>query len=403
MIRMPGTKGAMLVSFNEPSACLRGADQGANAPVSRAAAEGYVTALNWMLERAGPDRRHRQAVSLGDGSVLVYWTRNPHAVLEAVPELVDAVADLVSVPWRSGPRSRVNDDTTFYAAVLATNKTRIVVRDWIQTTVDDLRAALDAFASDLRLDTDTAPIPSIGSLLRALRNPPPNAGGQIFRTAIRGGPFPRWLLGAVLRALASGDGVALRTRSALIKAILMRLPRVGGPRTVPMALDETTLDVPYLLGRLFAVLEQMQWSAHGATVNSTVRDRYQRAAASTPAMVFPRLLDLSSHHAAKIARRGRGAYLEKLKEHILDGLPALPFPRTLSLEDQGLFVIGYYHQRQHLFQRGDAAKQENLETSTQGEVNGADHASVRLRPAVRRAGRQPERRSGRGKRSTRRS
>jgi CRISPR-associated protein Csd1 len=156
----------------------------------------------------------------------------------------------------------------------------------------------------------------------------------------------------------SNDRVALRTRCALIKAVLVRRPQGGGAMEVPVNLDETKTDLPYLLGRLFAVFEYMQWAAHGAAVNATVRNRYFRAAASTPGMVFPRLLDLSAHHAAKIQRRGRGRALEMLKEGIVTSLPARPFPPTMSLSEQGLFVIGYYHQRQQLFQRAATDKAE---------------------------------------------
>jgi CRISPR-associated protein Csd1 len=354
-VRMPGTKGATLVSFNEASACLPGVEQGANAPVSRAAAEGYVTALNWLLERVG-ERRHRQAVPLGDGTVLVYWTREVHPILAAVPALLDDVAELVSAPWRGRMPPQEIESTAFYAAVLGTNRTRVVVREWVETTVAKLCAALDAYAANLQLDDDAAPAPTIGALLRAAGEPPPAMGARLFKAAIQGGPFPCELLAAALRALyVSNDRVALRTRCALIKAVLMRLPRGGSAMEVPVSLDENKADVPYLLGRLFAVLEQMQWAAHGASVNATVRDRYHRGAASTPAMVFPRLLDLSVHHAAKIMRRGRGSYLERVKAGIVDQLPALPFPRTMSLEDQGLFAIGYYHQRQRLFQRAETA------------------------------------------------
>jgi CRISPR-associated protein Csd1 len=215
------------------------------------------------------------------------------------------------------------------------------------------------YAADLRLDAEAADVPTIGALLRAAGDPPPGTGARILRAALGGGAFPRELLAGALRALyGSRDRVALRTRCALIKAILVRLPRHGGAMEVPVSLDENKVDVPYLLGRLFAVLEQMQWSSHGTTVNATLRDRYFRGAACTPAMVLPRLLELSVHHAAKIARRGRGTFLEMVKTGILNALPAERFPRTMSLEDQGLFAIGYYHQRQRLFQRADLAKAE---------------------------------------------
>jgi len=154
----------------------------------------------------------------------------------------------------------------------------------------------------------------------------------------------------------ANDRVPPRFRYALIKALLLRAPRAHSAMEVPVSLDENKADVPYLLGRLFAVLEQMQWAAHGARVNATVRDRYYRSAASTPALVFPRLLDLSAHHAGKIAARGRGRYLEILKATIIDALPAEPFPQALTLESQGLFTIGYYHQRQRLFQRAETPR-----------------------------------------------
>ena len=228
-VRMPGTKGAALVSFNDASSCLPGVEQGANAPVSRAAAEGYVTALNWLLERVG-ERRHRQAVPLGDGAVLVYWTREPHAILDAVPALLDEVAELVSAPWRAGAARHGMNSTAFYAAVLGTNRTRIVVRDWIETTVTDLSNALDAYAADLRLDDDAASVPAIGALLRAAGEPPSAMGARLFRAAIRGDPFPRELLASALHALyVSTDWVALRTRCALIKAVLMRLRATPAP------------------------------------------------------------------------------------------------------------------------------------------------------------------------------
>ncbi len=354
-IRMPGTKGATLVSFNEASSCLPGLEQGANAPISRGAAEGYVTALNWMLERVGP-RRHRQGVPLGNGDVMVYWTREANPIVEAVPAVLDGVADLVAAPWRTGAPPAGVETTAFYAAVLGTNRTRVVVREWMETTVADLRASLEAYAADLQLEGDDGRIPTIGALLRAAGAPSPATGARIFRAAIRGGPFPRELLAPTLRALYSAnDRVPSRFRYALIRAVLVRTPHARGPTEVPMSLDEKKTDVPYLLGRLFAVLEQMQWAAHGASVNATVRDRYYRAAASTPALVFPRLLDLSAHHAGKIAARGRGRCLELTQAGILDQLPAVPFPQTQSLENQGLFTIGYYHQRQHLFHRAQAA------------------------------------------------
>ena len=117
-----------------------------------------------------------------------------------------------------------------------------------------------------------------------------------------------------------------------------------------MSLDENATQVPYLLGRLFAVLEALQGAALG-DINAIIRDRFFGAASTTPATVFLRLLSLSTHHARKSERKD----LEKLKGQIFNGLPAKSLPKFLRLEEQGLFAIGYYHQREALFRPQRAA------------------------------------------------
>ena len=114
-----------------------------------------------------------------------------------------------------------------------------------------------------------------------------------------------------------------------------------------MSLEETSSSVPYLLGRLFAAMEKLQGDALG-DVNASLRDRYFGSASATPALVFPRLLRVSAHHASKAESERRG-WAERVKAQIVDRLPAQAFPRTLDLEEQGLFAVGYYHQRQAFF------------------------------------------------------
>src|SRR6185437_14400980 len=142
---------------------------------------------------------------------------------------LDGVADLVTAPWRTGAPPAGVESTAFYAAVLGTNRTRVVVREWMETTVAELRASLDAYASDLRIDGDEGRVPTIGALLRAVGDPPPATGARIFRAAIRGGPFPRELLAPTLRAIyVANDRVPPRFRYTLIKALLMRTPHGRG-------------------------------------------------------------------------------------------------------------------------------------------------------------------------------
>ena len=111
-----------------------------------------------------------------------------------------------------------------------------------------------------------------------------------------------------------------------------------------MALEKENKEPSYRLGRLFAVLERIQERAMGRDVNATIRDRYYGAASGTPVTVFPVLLDLKNHHLSKLENRGEAVNLEKLIEEIMWALPA-KFPAHLKLDEQGMFAIGYYHQR----------------------------------------------------------
>lgn len=129
-----------------------------------------------------------------------------------------------------------------------------------------------------------------------------------------------------------------------------------------MSLDESNESVPYLLGRLFAAIEKLQSDSLG-DINATLRDRYFGSASSTPALVFPRLLRLSMHHATKAESERRG-WAERVKGQILDRLPASgAFPRTLDLDGQGLFAVGYYHQRQAFFKPRARESAETAERS----------------------------------------
>jgi len=111
-------------------------------------------------------------------------------------------------------------------------------------------------------------------------------------------------------------------------------------------MDESNIDIAYRLGRLFAVMEKMQQNAINS--DSTIKDRYYTSASTRPASVFPVLFSLSNHHASKLGNKS--IYLEKLKGEILEPLNG-SIPKTFSLEEQGLFALGYYQQKQELFKK----------------------------------------------------
>ena len=119
-----------------------------------------------------------------------------------------------------------------------------------------------------------------------------------------------------------------------------------------MSFDRNEPNLAYRLGRLFAILEQVQRAALGK-VNATIRDRYYGKASAAPASTFPMIMRTTRHHIANL-RKGKGAdwvkkpeasafWFDKEIAQILSGFH-LDFPKTLSIDDQGRFAIGYYHQ-----------------------------------------------------------
>jgi CRISPR-associated protein Csd1 len=363
--RVPGAQGsgASLVSFNAPAFESQHFEQGDNAPVSQRAADGYVRALNWLLEREG-ERRFRSGIPLGDESVIVFWTREDNETCDVLLSLFapsfgdeEQLRATFEAGWK-GLAPREVDATDFYALTLGGNAARVVVRDWLETTAAEVKGNVRRYFADLSLAGDDSPH-SIGRLLRSLQANPagsrdkrglsPALSARLMSAALRGTPFPRELLHAALARLrvpprdAEWRGT-LRARIALIKATLLRL---HPEKEIGMSLDEASASVPYLLGRLFAAMERLQGDALG-DVNASLRDRYFGSASATPALVFPRLLRVSAHHASKAESERRG-WAERVKAQIVDRLPARAFPRTLDLEGQGLFAVGYYHQRQAFF------------------------------------------------------
>jgi CRISPR-associated protein Csd1 len=187
------------------------------------------------------------------------------------------------------------------------------------------------------------------------------------RAILEGTPFPPALLNAAVnrcRAEQASDTFAGNVpylRAAILKACINREHRRRHPGLPPdfqfvrEDLDVNQTDPGYRLGRLFAVLERIQ-SAAQPGINATIRDRYYGAASSTPGAVFPTLMRLKNAHLKKLQPAQETRY-EKLVGEICGSVeqPALrEFPRQLDLHAQGLFALGYYHQRQSLFTRPDS-------------------------------------------------
>jgi CRISPR-associated protein Csd1 len=164
---------------------------------------------------------------------------------------------------------------------------------------------------------------------------------------LTGAAYPQSLLATMIRRIHS-DGEVAYARVAAIKACLNRNSRLrGNPLEVSKMLDRNNDDAAYCCGRAFALLEMIQKDSVEGELNRTIKDSYFTAASTTPALVFPRLCRLSQHHLAKLDT-GLRIHRERQFGEVINKLRNT-FPRLLSLDDQGKFVIGYFHQRQDLY------------------------------------------------------
>ena len=371
------TSGSNIVSFNLDAFKSFGKDQGANAPVGKTAAFAYTTALNHLLAKDS-----KQRMQVGDAST-VFWA-------EKANDLEQQIADFFGEPPKNDPDRGVraveslfkslesgsfladeNQKNRFYVLGLSPNASRIAIRFWIVDTVAGMASKIKLHFDDLRIvhrprDKD------VFSLFRLLvstaaqgkaDNIPPNLTGDTMRSILEGLPYPKTLLQAVIRRIKAeqssknkNTGKQLENvtyiRAALIKAGVNRLTRFKNPNIkeeLKMSLDENNTNIGYRLGRLFATLEKIQQEANPG-INATIRDRFYGAASGTPVAVFGNLMRLKNHHLSKLESTGRRVFFEKLLGQIIDGVEAkIAFPPHLSLEDQGRFAIGYYHQIQDFF------------------------------------------------------
>ena len=380
------SSGGSIISFNKEAFASFGKEQGANAPVSEQSAFAYTTALNYLLRR-----ENNHCLTIGDASTVFWAEADDSATAQAAegffaqvftpPDDEQESAKVFNVLEQMGKgrplqeiAPELSPNTRFYILGLAPNAARISVRFWLDTTFGQLAENLAQHWQDLALDPCAWKTPpSIFKLLLETaikfknsegRYEKPKAetispmlAGEMTRAVICGTPYPLSLLSQLItRIRADGDVNGLRV--AVMKAVLERRFRKGFiEEGVPMSLNNESPNRAYLLGRLFAVLERIQYQALGE-LNAGIADRYYGSASAVPFSVFPRLLSGAKHHLSRLRKdkAGMAVNLDKDLGEIIAKLPET-FPRHLSIDEQGRFAIGYYHQKQSYF-----AKKETAET-----------------------------------------
>jgi CRISPR-associated protein Csd1 len=371
------SSGGSIVSFNAEAYESLGKNQGDNAPVSEQAAFAYTTALNYLLRR-----EHGQCLSVGDTST-VFWAQADDAGQEALA--LDVFSAMLNPPSEDDGETKqlrlslekvaqgrpfqdiapdVDSNTRFFVLGLAPNAARLSIRYWLDSNIGELGQYLSEHWADMQISPlpwkvdqppsvwrcliETAP-------LRKTENIAPQLSGEWLRSILTGRRYPRQLLAQIVQRLRS-DGDINGLRAALIKAVLHRDHRKGITKeAIPMSLEIESSPLAYRLGCLFAVLEQAQRGALG-DVNSSIVDRYYGTASSVPYSVFPRLIAGCQNHLSKIRKDkpGFAVNIDKRLGSIVAALPAT-FPKQLTIEQQGQFAVGYYHQKQAFFAKRDDA------------------------------------------------
>ncbi len=362
------SSGAKIVSFNNKSFESYGKDQSYNAPVSEQAAFAYCNALNYLLSSTN----HRMRI--GDATI-AYWSGSekeqqfetnlfktcidPDLMSTPQYEEDDAtnkrvLAALESMAYGKPPREVLDDpDSPFFILALSGNAARLSVRFYLKSTLGEMLTKIQQHNRDLELQRRhekfkdpqfISPFRILRETVRDSKDTPPIFSGALMRAILNGSPYPDVIAHAIIRRIRVDKQINY-VRCSFLKAWLTR--RNPQPIITPM-LDPNNTEIGYVLGRLFAALLKTQEDG-SPNLNRTIKDTFYASAATSPRLVFPRLMKLYVHHIGKL-EGGHKVNREKLIQSIICQLDAdTAYPAQMNHEQQGRFDIGFYHQTQDFY------------------------------------------------------
>lgn len=365
--RIGGKTEMALVSANFNSAESYGLKNSLTSPISNEAGERFGQALNALL--ASP--QHSRYI---DKVALIWWS--PGGVVPLLPidppddpgEVDRFVSSILTGTTTTYQGLSLSDRFSCYT--ITANAARVVVRDMYNGTIGDILRRQAQWFADLAIVTPNNETPlsirTLGlSCHRELKDASPLLIQSLVRRAIFGEPLPITILAtAVRRTHGDIDNRMTRPRAALIKCCLLDDPTYSFLRERNHSMElEHDMPAAYHCGRLFAELEDIQQQALPG-LNATIADRFYGSASTAPGTVFGRLLSGSQDHLGKLRRTNSGAHFgaQSRLEKIMGEISA--FPTTLSIQEQGLFSLGYYHHK--MAQRIErAARKAAKEEATQ--------------------------------------
>ena len=363
---VPGAQssGAALVSFNAAAFESYGKEQSYNAPVGKYAEFAYTTALNYLLAQ------RKYTFQLGD-SMVVFWAESGEeeyqdAFFETVEPKVDNQEEIRGI-FENLKKSRpvsvenvtLNPEQRFYILSLAPNAARLAVRFFYQDSFGNILKNLSLHyerMSIIKPVWENREYLGVREMLFETVNqnskdksPVPNMAAMVLQSILSGSRYPSSIYTNVLIRIRAEHGKVTWGRAGIIKAYLMRNGNWKEGENY-MGLNEESRETSYVLGRLFSVLESIQMDTNPG-IKATIRDRYFNSACATPASIFPVLIKLKNSHMKKLEREQGSAkiYYEKQLTDLMGKLDE--YPRHLSLEEQGKFILGYYHQVQKKYEK----------------------------------------------------
>jgi len=365
---VPGAQssGAALVSFNAPAFESYGKEQSYNAPVGKYAEFAYTTALNYLLAQ------REYTLQVGDIKVLFWAESARKEYQESFFFCVDPQKDNQQVAkdlfnklsnYQMGELQEINLDPEqeCYLLGLSPNAARLSVRFFYYNSFGEILENLRKHYERMEMvkpSWETRDYLGITDMLQETVNqkvkdkkPVSHMAAMALQTILTGARYPFSLYSDTIIRIRAEQGNVTWGRASIVKAYLIHNAKWKEGVNY-MGLNEESNDTEYVLGRLFAVLESIQLDANPG-IKATIRDRYFNAACATPASIFPTLFKLKNSHIKKLEREKESSkiYYEKLLMNIMEKLSLENYPQRLSLEEQGKFILGYYHQMQKKYEK----------------------------------------------------
>jgi CRISPR-associated protein Csd1 len=410
------TAGCALVSYNENAFESYKQKGNLNSSICMRCAKTYVESLNWLLgngkkiitKKGGNGFEYSNRKKLSNDTAIIFWTRNNQSIKEL--ELIDkknefdlldpfnnvkndgkqraAIGDVKEMfnSLYTGKDKAVKnlENDQFYALILSSAAARIAIRSWIELTLHEMQNNIEKWLIDISIIKFEKPVVKrvfnpIQSLANSCAVHRKNDKGvfscdykdtiigifsnNLWKSALQNTTVPFHILDKVLQRIKTEQGRITDSRAALIKLILNRNNK--GDLMIKEELDMKNESTAYVCGRIFSVLESIQRAALGKNINAGIRERFFSSASTTPSLAFGRLMKMSQNHLSKIKNNkpGFAIFLDKQLQELFSSIEVLP--TIFSLEEQGQFAIGYYHQKQDNFIK--AVDKEELKSMIEGE------------------------------------